>query len=366
MRLIFLLWWFSLSALATPLKVTLVNPSIPGTPFWDRVTAIAYAAANDLNIELSVVYGRDNRIFNHKTIEQLAFLEQKPDYVVLMPYGGNAKVSFDVLEKAKVSFITMERTLHYDEQTVVGFPQENYQYWLGEVYHDNTHAGLLLANTLITKASHLLDKDSLTAIGISGSFSGESEQRVGGFIKSLSQYPDVELLQVVPGGWSRERSRDIIHQLASRYGEIDIAWTASDGMALGVLDSASSLHSPIKNRIITGGIDWTSEAVQKIKSGQMTASVGGHIMQAAWALIKIHDHHGGQPVFIKGDGTPPYYLEVITADNIDSYDFLAQQVDWSLVDFKKFSLLHPPKKTAHRFKFSLVVEQINAITEQKR
>jgi len=343
----------------------LVNPSIPGTPFWDRVTAIAYAAANDLNIELSVVYGRDNRIFNHKTIEQLAKLEQKPDFVILMPYGGNAKVSFDVLEQAKIPFITMERTLHYDEQVIVGYPQENYRYWLGEVYHDNTHAGELLADTLFTRANSLFKKDTLTAIGISGSFSGESEQRVGGLIKSVSHHPKVNLLQVVPGGWSRERSRDIIHQLTSRYGEIDIAWAASDGMALGVLDSTLSLHSPIANKIITGGIDWTSEAVEKIKSGHMTASVGGHIMQAAWALVKVYDFHAGHPVFSKGDGAPSYNLEVITADNIDAYYFLAQQVEWSMVDFKKFSLSHPPKKTKHYFEFSLVVEQINPINKKK-
>ena len=85
---------------ASAIEVTFINPSIPGTPFWDRVTAIAKAAADDLQINLTVVYGKDNRIFNLEAIEQVASQERKPDYLLFMPYDGNSEVSFSTLERS--------------------------------------------------------------------------------------------------------------------------------------------------------------------------------------------------------------------------------------------------------------------------
>ena len=363
MKYICLLLFTSLAAVAEPIKVTLVNPSIPGTPFWDRVTAVAFAAAEDLDIKLSVVYGRDNRIFNHQTIKDIAAQKNIPHFVIFMPYGGNAKNSYAVLNNRRIPFVTMERTLHEHEQEDIGLPQEKYSYWLGEVYHDNIQAGRLLAETLVSYASSEFGKLSLTAIGISGSFSGESEERVEGFLQSINAHRNIQLLQVVPGGWSRERSRDIIHRLSSRYGIINIAWTASDGMALGVLDSVTSLHSPVKNKIITGGIDWTIEALQKIESGEMTASVGGHFMQAAWALVKIYDHVQGKKVFMVGGNAKPYLLGVITPDNISKYMLLSRAIDWHQVDFKDFTLTHGPEEETYNFDFTLVLEQLAASVE---
>ena len=359
MKFLVLFVAISFTSAAEPLKVTLVNPSIPGTPFWDRVTAVAYAAAEDLNIELSVVYGRDNRIFNHKTIEKIAAQPQKPDFVVFMPYGGNAKHSFAALNQAKIPFVTMERTLHKSEQKLVGLPQEKFQFWFGEIYHDNVQAGRLLATTLVEKAMKLQGNNTFTAIGISGSHSGESDERVEGLKSGLSAFDNVSLLQVVPGGWSRERGRDIIHQLSSRYGEINIAWTASDGMALGVLDSVTSVHSPVKHRIMVGGIDWTIEAIKRIQTGEMAASVGGHFMQAAWALVKIYDHANKHQVFGKEEFNTSYPLAVITGENVSDYLILAEQVDWQKVNFKAFTLSHSKSRKRYRFEFSRVLNQLH-------
>lgn len=341
------------------INVTFINPSVPGTPFWDRVTAVAKAASTDLGINLTVVYGKDNRIFNLEAIQTVASLTTKPDYLIFMPYDGNSEVSFATLENAKIPFVTIERTLLPDEQAFVGLPQNKYKYWLGEVFHDNIVAGKRLADSLIASARENIPEDQpLTIVGISGSFSGESNQRTSGLEASIKQHKNVTLKQVVPAIWSRERSRNIIHQLSSRFGKIDIAWTASDGMALGVLDSIMSGHSSINPKMKIGGIDWTVEAIEKVKTNELSATVGGHVFQTAWAITKIYDHHKKVNVFEKGADIKTHDLKVINKHNIDDYYILANKLDWNVVDFKSFSLFEN-KQADYNFDLNIIMNFLN-------
>ncbi len=342
-------------------NITFVNPSVPGTPFWDRVSAAARAAANDLNFNLSIVYGGDNRIFHFDAIKKIAESQYKPDFVIFMPFDGNAIHTFQLLEHAKIPFVTIERTVHADKQAELGLPQVKFHYWLGEVFHDNVSAGKLLANSLINAASEQSKRSDLKIAAISGSFSGESSHRVEGLQASLNQHDDVHLLQVVHANWSRERSRRIIYQLANRFGEIDIVWAASDGMALGVLDSVASGDKNLNPNIVVGGIDWTVEAIEQVSQGNLVASVGGHFMQAAWALIKLYDHQHNVNVFKKGVSGKSYELEAITQKNIEHFRFLAQKVDWDKIDFKSFTLTHS-KQAQYQFSFTHLVQLLQQPT----
>ncbi len=340
------------------INVTFINPSVPGTAFWDRVTAVARAAADDLSINLTVLYGADNRIFNLDAVKKVTTSKVKPDYVIFSPYDGNAVQTYQALEQAKIPFITIERTLQPNEQVLLALPQEKYKYWLGEVFHDNIFAGKLLADSLIKHARQTNKDERLSIVGISGSFSGESNQRNEGLKSSVESHQDIQLLQIVPAIWSRERSRYIIHQLTGRFGKIDIAWTASDGMALGVLDSISSGSSEVNPDIVVGGIDWTVEAIEKVKSGELAASVGGHIMQTAWALVKIYDHHHGLKVFDKAANEKTFDLEVIDKENVDQYFVLANKVNWGLVDFLQFSRT-VTKQPNYHFSISAMMADLN-------
>ncbi|MDO6446990.1 ABC transporter substrate-binding protein [Colwellia sp. 1_MG-2023] len=342
---------------ACAIEVTFINPSVPGTPFWDRVTAIAKAAAEDLDINLTVVYGKDNRVFNLEAIQTVASKSTKPDYLIFMPYDGNSAQSFLTLEQAKIHFLTLERTLLPEEQKLIELPQEKYRYWLGEIFHDNTAAGELLADTLIASASK--DTNGVVRVaGLAGSFSGESTQRTLGLENSINKHENIQLLQVAPAIWSRERSRYIIHQMAARFGNIDIAWAASDGMALGVLDSVKSGFEDLNPNMKIGGIDWTVEAIEKVKSKELVATVGGHIFQAAWGLIKIYDHHHGKSVFIKGIDQKTYDLQVIDQSNINTFYLLAEKVNWHKVDFNLFTLT-TTKNNQYNFDIALIMAILN-------
>lgn len=81
------LFAFCLPSKVFALTDVFINPSVPGTPFWDRVSDVVKTAANDLNIKLTIIYGRDNRILHHQSVREVATYADKPDYVIMSAYG---------------------------------------------------------------------------------------------------------------------------------------------------------------------------------------------------------------------------------------------------------------------------------------
>ena len=73
-------------------------------------------AAQGLDINLTIIYGRNNRIYNYNALRDLVNQKNKPDYVIFSPFDGTAERSFNLLNKTKVSYITLERTLHAEQQ----------------------------------------------------------------------------------------------------------------------------------------------------------------------------------------------------------------------------------------------------------
>lgn len=335
--------------------IVLVNPSVPGVSFWDRVTKISLAAAKDLNLTVEVTYGEDNRITHFETLTNIASRESKPDLVIFMPYGGNAKYAYELFENAKIPFITMEKTLEKQERQMLGKPGEIYRYWYGEVFHDNEDAGKKLANSIIKRGYTVFKRKKLSLAALTGSFSGESSHRNDGLLAAIAEHPDVKLLQIVPANWSRERGKAAIHKLIGRYKSVDIVWSASDSMALGVLDSLRAKPSAQQPRMIIGGFDWTQEAIKEIRQGNIHASIGGHIFQGAWSLILAEDLLLNRTPKYKSIA---YSLEVIDTENVDKYELLSTNYDWDSIDFTQFSLSNDKTETKFLFDFESILSQI--------
>lgn len=355
MKSILLIFIILVSPYAFPKNVVLVNPSVPGVSFWDRVTRISLAAARDLDLTVEVMYGEDNRITHFETLTNIASRKDKPDLVIFMPYGGNAKYAYELFENARIPFITMERTLENQEAKTLGKPGEHYQYWYGEVFHDNVEAGKKLANSLINQGYTVFNKRKLSLAALTGSFSGESSHRNDGLLASIAEHPNIQLLQIVPANWSRERGKATIHKLINRYGSVDLVWSASDSMALGVLDSLKAEPQNRRKKMVVGGIDWTQEAVKEIKLGNLHASVGGHIFQGAWALVFAKDLLVGKVEKYKRIS---YSLELIDTQNVSDFELLSTNYEWDSIDFNQFRLKEGQQEAEYLFGFDSVLSQI--------
>ncbi|MBL4631738.1 MAG: ABC transporter substrate-binding protein [Paraglaciecola sp.] len=343
------------------IEVAFINPTKDDSPFWQRVNQVAISAANDLNIQLKIYNSGGHRLFQKQVINQIIKQETKPDYIIFLPFDGTVQDTFTKLEQANIPFITIEKTVFTDVNLDLGHPGGKFKFWLGAIYHDNKKAGQLLANSLF-KASNNNQPitDSFNVLGITGDFSGQSSDRNAGLITELEQQSrNFALAQIVNAHWERKLAADKFNGLLKRYSNISIVWAAADIMALGVVDIAEQQGKIINKDLFVGGFDWAIEALQAIKENRYTASVGGHFMQTAWALVKIYDHNNDKPVFINGSKSPSFELQLIDRNNIDNYQVLLNKPDWSKVDFRQFTLSHQADIADYQFDFSRVLKKLN-------
>jgi len=344
------------------LEVVFIDPTIDNSPFWQQVRLVATSAAKNLDIELKIYSSGGHRLWQKQAINQIINQQNKPDYIIFLPFDGTVVDSFTKLEQAKIPFITLERPVFSDVQNTLGQPRGKFKFWLGEIYHDNKKAGQLLAKALFKASTNYIkpSNKNLNVIGISGGYSGQSNERNAGLIAELEQHSnDFSLAQIVNAHWQRKLAAEKFDGLLKRYNKTSIVWTAADVMALGVVDVAEQRGKTINKDLFIGGFDWAGEALQAIKNNVYTASVGGHFMQVAWALVKIYDHANNKPAFNIGGNAPSYELQLIDRNNIDDYLILLNSPDWNKVDFRQYTLSHQDYLTGYQFNLSKVIAKLN-------
>lgn len=337
------------------LNVVLVNPTIKEETFWALITQLTQEAANDLAINLTVYYSDSHRIVQSELITRIVTGKNKPDFLIFMPYGGSILRSFDALEKSQTPFVTLERVFDIKRVSHIGKPQEVYKYWLGEIYNENIEAGRLLAERLydIAKAKGITT-GTHKALALNGDYYAESIDRAEGFYRAYITKDDVIINKIIPLSWNRKKASRRFLKLNENYGKSDIVWSASDQMALGVLDVVEQTGLKPNQDFVIGGFDLIPEALQAIYDGKMTASIGGHFLQGVWALIKIYDyHHGIKSVFKKGDDTAYIQTKIVDHTNINKYIILAKDNDLTKINFAEFSLTHQQSTKVEDYQLNL-------------
>ncbi|MCP4117504.1 MAG: transporter substrate-binding domain-containing protein [Desulfobacteraceae bacterium] len=134
--------------------------------------------------------------------------------------------------------------------------------------------------------------------------------------------------------WSREKARQVFESAFRRYPDINTVWAAGDDISLGVMDALNGMGID-RDRIVTGGIDWSDGAVRGIRSDQIGVSVGGHMFEGAWALILMYDYLNGRD-FSQENTMFNTGMYAIDSSNVDQVaGFLADT--WERIDFKSLS-----------------------------
>lgn len=331
---------FSGFAFAKP-TVLFVNPSIVNEPFWLKTEMITKAAAVDLGIKLDVIYGGGNRLIQLDEVKRYLQYQKKPDYVIVMNYPGGARAMMSVLEQYQVPFITVENNILAQERAHIGKPGEKYRYWLGEIFYDHQQAGDLLAEDLFEQYQQGHDGQT-TAIGLSGHHGQESNARNQGLLQRVAKTAQMDLGQVIYASWSEQLAYQNTLKLLKRYPNTGVIWCASDLMAYGAIRAVKESGLIINKDIFIGGFDWLNTSLFKIKNNEMSASVGGHFMMGAWALISIYDHlHGVQYWPQSTKKQLIFELELVNSKSIEKLTPLMNQNNtaWVGFDFKQFSLV---------------------------
>lgn len=323
-------------------RVLLVNPSIENDPFWHKIEQITKQAATELYIDLAIIHGHGTRFFQLEELKKYFEHNPAPDYIVLLNYPGHAKLTMDFLQQQQVKVITLEQTITKEERTLIGTPGSKYKNWLGEIYFNNSSAGYMLAKALISMVKSANKKPIIA--GISGHFGSESNLRNSGLQKAIKE-SDAQLTQIVHAGWSAEDAYQKTIGLLKRYPNINIIWCASDHMALAVVNAIEDSGKVAGVDILVGGFDWTPKALISINNHKLTASIGGHFMMGAMAIMAIYNEEQAinHKIFVD-EHYNSFELALISQKNINQYIYLLQSETLTQVNFKRLAQLYSSKE----------------------
>ena len=112
-------------------------------------------------------------------------------------------------------------------------------------------------------------------------------------------------------------------------------------MALGAVKAIEDSGKKVGVDIFIGGFDWTPKGIKSIYNKKLSASIGGHFMMGALAIIAIYNEEQGisHNVFVNGQHNS-FELSLINQHNISQYIKLLQTERLSQVSFKKLAKLY--------------------------
>lgn len=336
--------------LALPAGAFQVSLFVPrdDTVFWASLVRLTRAAAHDLALDLEV-YSADNR--GDIMLSQVeAACTKGTDGILFMNYE-NLGHQILAISQAHAVPAFLFNTGFSDSRLV---PRRQYPHWIGSMTPDDARAGALLAEGLI-RAAKRSSRSDVRMLAVEGNpLEKSSSDRVDGMKAVVADRDDVTLYGIVSAGkgWSRGRARDAVMEGLRSHPDINTVWAAGDDMALGALDAVRELGLD-NGTVVTGGIDWSFSAVESIRSGGVTLSVGGHVLEGAWSLVLMHDYLNRRD-FARESTVFKTRMHAIDSGNVEQVAaFLSD--DWDHVDFTCFSK-YLNKALLYRFDLSYLLD----------
>lgn len=353
------------------LHFVFINPSSEQDGFWNIFTSFTQAAADDLNVDLEVLYAHRNSVTMLEHIRTVADRNIKPDAIILKALKGMGEEALELANTANIPIFFVNAGVDYAQ---VGEPQENYPFWIGDRLPLDEKTGYDLAVLLIETA---LKADIVSAedgkvhiLAFNGTASDTGAMgRARGLQQAVEEYGDqVVLEQITSANWRKDIAAQKFHWLYKRYPDTQVIWSASDGMALGVVEEAkkqgvllgfNDLEAGTSNRLLIGSSAWNPQVFPAIEAGDIVVSLGGHIWDGGWSIVLIHDY------FYRFDFETPMMRTLnvpLTDFNIGEYLQYFADGDWSKIDFTTFSKAYYHELESYDFSLEAVLAHMRAIS----
>jgi ABC-type sugar transport system substrate-binding protein len=336
-------------------KVKFINPSAPDNIFWNKMTQFMQAAANSLDMDLSVSHGNENRFHTTREVQN-AMSKAAADYYIYIYQVGEGLNLLNHAESLKAKSIIINTNVPPEDQVKAGTPRKIFSQWQAHFIPDDVAAGALLAQYLSSKSRRINPDRPPEIIALNGSLDSTAAiDRKTGLENFLRAHADVKLNQLTWARWDAQLAEFQTERLLVRYPGTCIIWSASDGMIIGAI-RALSRQANRSCRPVIGGVDWSDWGIDAVKNGELDATVGGHFMEGAWALVLIHDLSRGIQM-TETDYTLRTPMALLTQENISLLQIALAQESWQRIDFKKFTRAHSGA-SSYDFSVSAVLKQL--------
>lgn len=305
--------------------------------FWRDFRGFMRAATAQLGMDLEVHLAANNRELMKDQLRRATSGPAPVDAVVFQNFKECAGDLLEIADAAGVPSFLVNAGVSEAER---GLPRQRHPRWIGSMLPDDVRAGRLLGDLLIDEAQRrgLVDAaGKVQLVGLAGFVSdASSRDRIEGLEAALAARQDAVLHQVVPTDWGREAGAGKAKALLRRFPAAAVVWTASDALALGAMDALSALGRQPGSDSLVGGIDWSPEGLEAVRSGGLYVTVGGHFMEGGWVAVLLHDYFAGRD--FAGQGvvfqTP---MRAITQAEVERFHAQIVAAEWTRIDFRRLS-----------------------------
>lgn len=354
-------------------RVVFINPGITGEVFWTLVCRTMQAAADQLDISLTIDTAERNRV----RMKQLALAtirgSNKPDAIILV---NEEQASVDLMEEADARGIKVLMLLNDivgKDREETGEPGERFRNWLGAIVPDNRSAGRRMALKLAEFAERRYGKRAgvRPIIAFYGdTITPASIDRNGGLTDVLETgETGLTLDHALVADWNAKKARELMDRVLKHYGRVGSrkpvgVWAANDPIALGAIQALRDNGLTPGKDVGVVGLNWSPEALAAVEDGSLLMTDGGHFFGGAWAMVVLRDYFDGLDLARSG---PTIHFEMSPVDvgNIGAFQNSVGQIitrdAFEEIDFSRF--LVGGDGDASSYDFSL--EALIAATRQQ-
>ena len=284
---------------------------------------------------------------------------KRPEYIVITDDYSVADRLLAIIDPAGVKSFLAYSSIPVDQRGGIGSPRGKYKGWLGSLEPQAEDAGYLTARALIErgKKEKAFGRDGkLHMLAIAGDRSTPSSiNRNQGMRRAVAEAPMVVLEEEVYAAWTRENAAQQAESLYRRYPDVKLVWAGNDLMAFGAMAAWEKRGGKPGVDAWFSGINTSTEALEAVKSGRMTALAGGHFITGAWALVMIYDYHHGRDFADEGlELRRPMFAEFTPALADRYIERFSGGFDG--VDFSRYSKVRNAKLKRYNFGFAQLLE----------
>ncbi|WP_438943593.1 ABC transporter substrate-binding protein [Pseudomonas zhanjiangensis] len=334
------------AAAGTAPSAVFLNPGYSTEPFWVTYSEFMQAAADDLGMQLQVIYGERDAKRLLGNARKLLESPQPPDYLLFVNEEYVGPELLRLFAGSRIKLFSLHSTLTPEQQQIVGGTRERYRNWIGSLVPNDEEAGYLMAKALIAKRAG----QPASMLAFSGvRHTPSASLREQGLQRALAEHPEIKLEQLVHGQWARQRAYEQAQQLLQRYPQVRLVWSANDEMAFGAMRAARELGRVPGKDLSFSALNNSEEVLQARISGQLCVLVGGHFTLGGWAMVMLHDYHAGQDFAARGgkDRVAPLF-RLLDAKQSARLGKRIKVPGYGL-DFRTFSAVYRPRITDYGF-----------------
>jgi ABC-type sugar transport system substrate-binding protein len=343
---------------AAALSVVFINPGKSDEVYWQTAARAMEAAAKSLDIRFEVRFSERVPLRSLEIAREIASqpAAQRPDYVVFSNDYATGPEVLRLLDGAGIkTFLAFSGISSAAELSVSGKPRERYRGWIGSLEPRAQDAGYLTAKALIAQGRQRKaygPDGKLHLIALAGDRSTPTSiRRNEGMLRAVAEARDVLLDQEVYAAWNRDKAANQSEWLFQRYPNARLVWSGNDLMAFGAMQSWEKRGGKPGTDAWFSGINTSTEAMQAVRSGRLTALAGGHFIAGAWALVLIYDYEHGRDFLDEGVELERPMFSLFSADDAERFMVRFGDLHFEGVDFRRFSKVFNPKLKRYDFSF---------------